>query len=101
MTETEKFLWRRLQKRQVGGFKFRRQVPIGSYIVDFACLERHVIIELDGGQHVEMKYRDLQRDTWLEKEGYRVLRFWDNDVFKETKSVLEKILTTCEDHPPP
>ena len=75
------------------GMKFRRQHPVGHYIADFVCLERRLIIELDGGQHSlpEELLRDRQRDAWLEKEGYTVVRFWDNEVLTNTKGVLEVI----------
>jgi len=73
--------------------KFRRQHPIGQYIVDFVCLERKLIIELDGGQHAlpDEILKDRQRDAWLEKEGYTVVRFWDNEVVMNTLGVLDTI----------
>ena len=75
------------------GMKFRLQHPVGHYIADFVCLEKRLIIELDGGQHSlpEELLRDRQRDAWLEKEGYTVVRFWDNEVLTNTKGVLEVI----------
>ncbi len=78
-TDTEKYLWKYLRGRQLEGFKFRRQHPIGKYIVDFINLERKIIIEVDGGQHLENK-KDKLRDKWLEEQGYEVLRFWDNEA---------------------
>ena len=89
-TDTEKYLWKYLRGRQLEGFKFRRQHPIGKYIVDFVNLERRIIIELDGGQHIENK-KDKLRDKWLEERGYEVLRFWDNEVFTNVEGVLEVI----------
>jgi len=89
-TDTEKYLWKYLRERQLEGFKFRRQHPIGKYIVDFVNLERKIIIELDGGQHLENK-KDKLRDKWLEKQGYEVLRFWDNEVLTNVEGVLEVI----------
>jgi len=87
-TDTEKYLWKYLRGRQIEGIKFRRQHPIGRYIVDFINLERKIIIELDGGQHLENK-NDKLRDRWLEEQGYEVLRFWDNEVFNNIEGVLE------------
>jgi len=89
----ERLLWSCLRAGRFGGVKFRRQHPIGRYIVDFVCLERKLIIELDGGQHAlpDEKIKDRQRDIWLEKEGYNVVRFWDNEVLINTDGVLERI----------
>ena len=91
-TDTERHLWRYLRDHQLGGHRFRRQVPIGNYIADFACLEAKLIIELDGGQHQEQAGYDARRDMQMEAQGFRVLRFWDNQVFRETQAVLEVIL---------
>jgi len=82
-TNVEKLLWRRLRRKQLEGFKFRRQQPIGRYIVDFINFETKLIIELDGGQHATQKDEDKRRDTWFEQQGFEVLRFWDNEVFKK------------------
>ncbi len=95
-TDTERHLWHSLRNRQLGGHRFRRQVPIGAYIADFACLEAKLIIELDGGQHQEQADYDARRDRKMEAEGFRVLRFWDNQVFQETQAVLEVILQALE-----
>ncbi len=76
-TDTERHLWRHLRDRQIEGFKFRRQQPVGRYVVDFVNLEKKVIIELDGGQHA-VGPDDKVRDEWVRAEGYKVLRFWDN-----------------------
>ena len=89
-TDTEQYLWRHLRDRQVEGFKFRRQQPVGGYVVDFVNLEKKVVIELDGGQHVD-DLSDKMRDEWLRGEGYEVLRFWDNQVFSNLEGVLENI----------
>ena len=89
-TDTEKYLWKYLRGRQLEGFKFRRQHPIGKYIVDFINLERKIIIEFDGGQHLENK-KDKLRDRWLKEQGYEVLRFWDNEVLTNIEGVLELI----------
>jgi very-short-patch-repair endonuclease len=85
------------------GMKFRRQHPIGQYIADFVCLERKLIIELDGGQHAlpEEILKDRQRDIWLEEEGYAVMRFWDNEVLTNTSGVLEAIRQRLHRTPSP
>jgi len=101
MTEAEKLLWSHIRARQLGGLKFRRQHPIGKYIVDFVCLPEKTIIEVDGGQHANEPEKDLLRDNWLKKEGYIVLRYWNNQVLKEIDNVLEDILTKMVTHPPP
>ena len=92
LTEAEQTLWRHLRLRQIGGYKFRRQQPIGRYVVDFICFEKRLIIEVDGGQHSEHVVYDSKRNTWLEKQGFSVLRFWDNQVLKETEAVKEVIM---------
>jgi len=92
-TEAEKILWFKLRDRQLDGAKFRRQHCIGSYIVDFACLENKLIIEIDGGQHNQTSTieNDEQRTQWLETAGYHVVRFWNSEVLQNTEGVLEKI----------
>lgn len=90
-TDAERVLWRHLRQRQIDGYKFRRQQPIGPYIVDFVCLELKLIIEVDGGQHQEQVDYDDQRTRWLETEGYRVLRFWNNDILNNIDGVLQFI----------
>lgn len=90
-TDTENHLWRYLRNRQMEGFKFRRQQPIGKYIVDFVNFERKIVIEADGGQHSIYEEKDRIRDDWLKKEGYKVLRFWDNEVLNNIDGVLEVI----------
>lgn len=99
-TDAERLLWRHLRARQLDGLKFRRQQPIGNYIVDFACLERGVVIELDGGQHAAEVQKDRKRDRWFEVEGFTVLRFWNNEVLTNTDGVLEVVSESCLDHPP-
>ena len=100
-TDAEKILWKHLRARQLCGLKFRRQHQIGNYIVDFVCLEKSIIIEVDGGQHSENE-KDKERDKWLEEEeeGFTVLRFWNNEVMKNIEGVLEKIRMHCFKHPP-
>jgi very-short-patch-repair endonuclease len=95
-TEAEKLLWSKLRARQLSGVKFRRQVPIGSYIMDFVSFERRLVVEIDGGQHAEAESQDYdkQRTTWLESQGFRVLRFWNNEVLTNLEGVLTRILDT-------
>jgi very-short-patch-repair endonuclease len=99
-TEAERVLWRHLRARQLEGLKFRRQQPMGDYVVDFACLQKGVIVELDGSQHAVEKAKDDRRDKWLEQEGFKVLRFWDNEVLADTEGVLEVIRDNCLSQPP-
>ncbi len=90
-TDAENKLWIRLRNRQVNGAKFRRQHPIGRYIVDFCCLESRLVIELDGGHHAEQVRTDQVRSGYLQRQGYRVLRFWDHDVLTQSDAVVEEI----------
>ena len=90
-TDAETKLWQNLRARQLDGFKFRRQQPLGNYIVDFVCFEKRLIIEIDGGQHAVNRKKDIERDTWLKKEGYQVLRFWNNEVLGNHEGVLSVI----------
>jgi very-short-patch-repair endonuclease len=99
-TETEKLLWRYLRSKQIDGFKFRRQQPIDNYVVDFVCFDKKIIIEVDGGQHAADKEKDIERDNYFKKHGFKVLRFWNNDVFKNIGGVLEKIRENCLSRPP-
>ena len=101
MTDAEQFLWQHLRCKQVNGYKFRRQFPLGKYIVDFICLEEKLLIELDGGQHAEQQSYDAMRDDWLKEQGFRVLRFWNDDVFQKTEGVLEMTLGALDGTPPP
>jgi very-short-patch-repair endonuclease len=101
LTVTEQLLWSRLRRRQVSGHKFRRQQVLGPYIVDFACLEKKLVIELDGGQHADRRRYDERRTRWLEQRGFRVLRFWDNQVLAELEGVLRTIELALEAPPPP
>jgi very-short-patch-repair endonuclease len=96
-TIAEQRLWYRLRSRSLHGMKFVRQEPIGPYIVDFVCRERRLIIEVDGGQHVESE-RDLVRDQWLRGQRYSVLRFWNNDVIQNTEGVLGAIANALRLH---
>ena len=94
-TETEILLWKRLRTIETAGTHFRRQVPIGPYVCDFACLAARLVIELDGSQHNTDAYRakDERRTRWLESEGYRVIRFWNNDLAHNMEGVLETVYT--------
>jgi len=94
MTDAEQRIWRALRLRQILGVKFRRQHPIGAYIADFICIERKLIVEVDGGQHAEQIVEDNVRTAWLEAQGYRVMRFWNNEVLQNIEGVLETI--RCE-----
>lgn len=97
LTDAEKKLWRHLRLKNIGGNKFRRQQPIGKYIVDFVCLEKKLIVEVDGGQHSEEITYDNERTAWLESEGYRILRFWNNEVLEDVEIVSEVILKALEE----
>ena len=91
LTDAEQKLWYHLRAHRFMGRKFKRQKPIGRYVVDFICIEEKLIIELDGGQHAENVEYDQQRDLWLTSKGYTVLRFWNNELMNEMESVLERI----------
>jgi len=95
-TDVEKILWHRLRNRQVNGCKFRRQHQIGNYVVDFVCPEKRLVVELDGGQHAEQVENDATRTGYLALKGYRVLRFWNNDVVENIDGVLETIKLELE-----
>jgi very-short-patch-repair endonuclease len=92
-TPHERILWRALKELPVDGTHFRRQAPIGRYVVDFFCPAKHLIIELDGGHHNddENAKRDHERQLWLEQEGYRVIRFWNSEINRDLTAVLERI----------
>ncbi|WP_349253765.1 endonuclease domain-containing protein [Bradyrhizobium sp. CB82] len=92
-TPHERLLWRALKELPMEGSHFRRQAPIGPYVVDFLCPAKRLIIELDGGHHNEDETakRDYKRQLWLEKEGYRVIRFWNSEVTADLNSILERI----------
>jgi very-short-patch-repair endonuclease len=90
-TDAEKRLWRCIRNRELHDCKFRRQVPINPYIADFVCAELKLIIELDGGQHADQLPYDTNRTGYLQSKGYRVERFWNNEVLGNTEGVLERI----------
>jgi len=95
-TDAEHRLWFRLRAHRLKGFKFKRQVPIGPYIADFICIQKKLIIELDGGQHLTNKIYDTTRTDFLNSSGYQVLRFWNDDVLLKTGDVLESIVRCLE-----
>ncbi len=100
VSEAEQSLWYLLRRRQICGLKFRRQHPFGHYILDFVCLENKLIIEVDGGQHGQQTGYDENRTQKLQAAGFRVLRFWDNEVLKEIESVKEKIWLVVQELQP-
>jgi very-short-patch-repair endonuclease len=97
MTDAEMRLWFHLRSMRNHGLAFRRQSPIGSYIVDFECRRAKLIVEVDGSQHdaADAKAYDTARTIWLEKQGYKVLRFWNHDVLRHTDVVVDQIITTA------
>jgi very-short-patch-repair endonuclease len=90
-TDAELCLWSALRRRQVDGLRFRRQVPLGRFIADFACYDARLVVELDGGQHVENGDDDAARTQWLKSRGFRVLRFWNQEIFENLDGVLAVI----------
>jgi very-short-patch-repair endonuclease len=100
-TDCERLLWQHLRAHRLQGFKFKRQQPLGVYIVDFVCFEARLIIEADGGHHVEQAEYDNRRDDWLRSQGFMVLRFWNNEILANIEGVLERILEGCQNSPSP
>jgi lysyl-tRNA synthetase class 2 len=103
-TDAERRLWERLRRKQIANARFRRQYPLGRYIVDFVCLPARLIIEVDGGQHDLQAEADEVRTQWLESQGHLVVRFWNNDVLSNTDGVAERIIDMVRmrlDTPPP
>jgi very-short-patch-repair endonuclease len=101
-TDAERALWQKLRRKQLDGLRFRQQVPLGPYIVDFLCARHRLIIEVDGGQHAGANV-DRARTAWLEGRGFRILRFWNNDVLQNLDGVIEEIFLALrsEGSPPP
>ena len=97
-TDAEKIIWKHLRGKRLEGFKFRRQEPIGNYVADFVCYKKRIVVELDGGQHCSEN--DSNRDTWFEAHGFKVLRFWNNEVLKNMQGVWAVIRNHCLQHPP-
>ncbi len=100
-TEAERAMWYRLRAKRFMGLKFKRQKPMGHYIVDFVCMELGLIVELDGGQHAEQVAYDRRRDAWLERQGFTVLRFWNNQALGEMEAVLEFLRLWVEEQKRP
>ncbi|EKD72726.1 MAG: hypothetical protein ACD_45C00603G0001 [uncultured bacterium] len=98
MTDAEKHLWYFLRAKRLNGHKFRRQHLVHPFIVDFICPSKKLIIEIDGGQHAEQLRYDEKRSVFLKSQGYRVIRFWNIDVFKQTQSVLNTILNALNEN---
>src|SRR3982750_1238110 len=94
-TDVEKRLWSRLRNRGLLGLKFRRQVPLGDFVADFVCADHALVVELDGGQHASSEARDDRRTVWLEARGWRVIRFWNNEVNENVDGVLQMIAAAC------
>jgi very-short-patch-repair endonuclease len=92
LTGPERKLWSKLRNIQLHGLKFRRQVPLGPYVADFLCFDAKLIVEVDGGQHASAIDADEERSAWLAKNGYRVIRFWNNDVLENVDGVLDEIV---------
>ena len=90
-TDAERMLWKHLRAHRMAGYKFRRQVVIEPYIVDFICLDARLIVEADGGQHLEQAEDDLKRSAFLQSRGYKVIRFWNDEILTDTHIVLERI----------
>ncbi|MDL2338276.1 MAG: endonuclease domain-containing protein [Pseudomonadota bacterium] len=100
MTDAERRLWSRLRGEQLG-VKFRRQHPLGGYVLDFACLDPKVVIEVDGAQHLDQVGYDDRRSAWLAERGFLVLRFWANEVLSETDAVVSRIVDLLMGSPHP
>jgi very-short-patch-repair endonuclease len=94
LTDAERTLWHALRDRRMQSIKFRRQAPIGPYIADFLCIEHRLVVEADGSRHAQ-SLRDVARDEWLARNGYKILRFWNNDILTAQESVLATIAATC------
>jgi very-short-patch-repair endonuclease len=100
MTDAERMLWHAIRAKQLQGCRFRRQHPIGVYIADFACIDKKLVVELDGGQHQEQMDYDERRTLFLQTQGWRVLRFWNNEVLSNLDGVLSNIAEVLTSAPP-
>ena len=104
LTDAEQKLWQHIRNRQLMGFRFRRQAPIGKYIVDFVCFEKRLVIELDGGQHAVHQEYDNYRSEWLRSQEFKVIRFWNHGVLEQIEAIKEVIsqnlITPHPDLPP-
>ena len=94
-TQVEARLWNALRDRRLGGWKWKRQVPLGPFIADFVCAEQMLVVELDGGQHFDAAAYDARRTGYLEGLGYRVLRFWNSVLIEDSDAVCDTILRAC------
>ena len=94
-TRAEAKLWQALRDRRLGGWKWRRQYPVGRYITDFCCVDAALIVELDGGQHSEAVVYDDRRTAYLESQGFRVIRFWNHEIYEHRAEVCDAILRHC------
>jgi len=103
LSDTERRLWYNLRDRRFLGYKFRRQVPVGPFIADFACKSARLIVETDGDSHGfdHQQERDVRRTLWLNQNGWRVLRFWNSELASDMNNVLERILNALEHQPSP
>ena len=101
LTDAERKLWYGLRDRRLEGRKFRRQYALGRYVVDFVCLDEMLVVEVDGSQHADTAAEDVIRSSWLQSRGFRVLRFWNNDVLKNIDGVLTEIAAYFSPHPNP
>lgn len=99
-TDAERALWQIVRAKRLAAFKFKRQVPIERYIVDFVCLRERLIVEADGSQHAESAY-DTARDAWLKAQGFRILRFWNNDILNNPEGVATAVLAALNNPSPP
>jgi very-short-patch-repair endonuclease len=100
-TDTEKKFWWLVRDRRLGGYKFKRQHPIGNYIADFVCLDAGLIVELDGSQHAEQREYDAERDAFFESQGFRVVRFWNAEFLKNQDGVARQLLALLDSKKPP
>ena len=101
MTRAEQILWSRLRDRQLGGFKFRRQYPVGPFLPDFYCAQARLVVEVDGDVHATQQERDAARTAWFNERGYRVIRFPNDEVYHQLEAVLEAILSERNKQPSP
>jgi very-short-patch-repair endonuclease len=101
MTDAERLLWNEVRAHRFAGLKFKRQEPLGLYVVDFVCYEAKLIVELDGGQHASQKEADEERTRWLASRGFRVVRFWNNDVLTNIAGVMREIEKEINTTSPP
>ena len=97
LTDAERHLWSHLRLRQIAGHKFHRQQPLGDHIVDFVCLEKRLIVEVDRGQHSEQEDHDTKRDEWLKGQGFNILRLWNHQILRDIEAVKEKISIALQD----